>query len=670
MRPSRLVLPLLVIVAAGLRAQTSVPVLFAPVPAQRLLTGDPAVTIDLRNHFTVPGLANGTRFVQFDTTFGRFNVELRTDIAPRHAANFLTYVAAGAYTNSFIHRTATFDNGATSIVQGGGYVYRVPFAVAEIAKLAPVALEYNLANARGTLSAARTSDINSATCEWFFNTRDNSTILGPANNSGYSVFGRVVGTGMTIVDQIAALPRYGRGAPFNEIPLRNYSSGEHNESNIVAINSVREVTLYPAGAAPAIIAISGQSSAPAIASAEVSGTVLTLRALAAGSADVTVRLTDTNGNAAQATIAVTVEALRPVFAAQPVSQTIAAGGTVVFSAPASGGPFYLWQKNGVDLDGARSSTLVIRNATAADAGAYRCRAANGGGSEISEPATLTVVNASPADTARLVNLAVRTNAGTGAETLIVGFALGGAGAAGAKPLLVRGVGPSLTQFGLGGVLADPIANVFQGSATVASNDNWGGDATVAARAAQVGAFQLAGGASLDAALAFSPAPDSYTVQITGRNNGTGVALAEIYDATVPAAFAATTPRLTNVSARTRVGAGGDILIAGFVIGGATAKTVLIRAIGPALEGFGVSGVLADPRLQLFSGATLVRENNDWGGDAQLTAVGSAIGAFAVANGASKDAMLLVTLPPGGYTAQVSGADGGTGVALVEVYEVP
>lgn len=664
---------MLVCGATALRAQTSVPSVFAAVPPVGLAPGGAATVIELRNHVIVPGLANGTRFVQFDTTLGRFNVELRTDAAPRHAQNFLNYTAAGAYTRTFIHRAASFEGGAVSIVQGGGYTYAVPFATAEIPKVAPIALEYSLANARGTLAAARTTDINSATSEWFFNTRDNSTILGPNNGGGYSVFGRVVGTGMTVVDQIAALPRYNasgvRGA-FGEIPLRNSPVGTFNETHLIAINSVREVALFPGGSLPAILEITAQSSAPAVATAEIAGTTLTIRPLAGGTANVAVRVSDTNGNVAQTVVAVTVASGLPVFTTQPVSQTVATGSAVVLSAVAAGAPAFVWQRNGENIPGATNPTLVIRGATAADAGTYRCRAANTDGSATSDPATLAVVNATPADTGRLINLAVRTNAGTGAETLIVGFAVGGAGTSGPKPLLVRGVGPSLAQFGLTGVLADPSATVFQGTATVVTNDNWGGAAAIADRAAQVGAFQLAAADSLDAALAFSPAPESYTVQITGRNNGTGIALAEIYDATALASFVAATPRLTNVSARTRVGTGGDILIAGFVVGGTTAKTVLIRAIGPTLADFGVTGALADPRLQLFSGTTLLRENNDWGGDAQLTTVGGSVGAFALANATSKDAVLLVTLAPGSYTAQVAGADGGTGVALVEVYEVP
>jgi hypothetical protein len=124
-----------------------------------------------------------------------------------------------------------------------------------------------------------------------------------------------------------------------------------------------------------------------------------------------------------------------------------------------------------------------------------------------------------------------------------------------------------------------------------------------------------------------------------------------------------------VSARTRVGTGDDILIAGFSISGSTNRTVLIRAIGPTLATFNVPGALANPRLELYSGANRILENDDWGGTAVLTTAFSAVAAFALPAD-SRDAAILVTLAPGSYTAQVSGVGSTTGVALVEVYEVP
>ena len=146
-------------------------------------------------------------------------------------------------------------------------------------------------------------------------------------------------------------------------------------------------------------------------------------------------------------------------------------------------------------------------------------------------------------------------------------------------------------------------------------------------------------------------------------------MAEVYDATPSGTYSPSIPRIVNISARVQVGTGGDILIAGFVIGGATSETVLIRASGPALAAFGVAGTLSDPQLQLYSGQTVLGENAGWGGNAQIANVAKSVGAFPWTAG-SDDSALLVTLPPGAYTAQVAGLSGDTGVALIEVYEVP
>jgi len=143
--------------------------------------------------------------------------------------------------------------------------------------------------------------------------------------------------------------------------------------------------------------------------------------------------------------------------------------------------------------------------------------------------------------------------------------------------------------------------------------------------------------------------------------GSGVVLVELYDA-----GAGNSPRLANVSARNHVGTGGDLLIAGFVVDGVGPKSVLIRAVGPTLAAFGVQGTLADPKLQIFQGERLVAENDDWS-PSLATAFGR-VGAFSLVAG-SLDAALTLTLQPGAYTAQITGVNGGTGEALVEIYEL-
>ncbi|HUR59424.1 MAG TPA: Ig-like domain-containing protein, partial [Opitutaceae bacterium] len=126
--------------------------------------------------------------------------------------------------------------------------------------------------------------------------------------------------------------------------------------------------------------------------------------------------------------------------------------------------------------------------------------------------------------------------------------------------------------------------------------------------------------------------------------------------------------LRNLSTRGQVGTGGNILIAGFVVGGGAPKQVLIRAIGPSLAPFGVTGALADPQLEIFNGTVRIASNDNWAGDAATQTAAGQAGAFPLALG-SLDSVLLMTLPPGSYTAQVSGVAARTGVALVEIYDV-
>jgi hypothetical protein len=233
-------------------------------------------------------------------------------------------------------------------------------------------------------------------------------------------------------------------------------------------------------------------------------------------------------------------------------------------------------------------------------------------------------------------------------------------------VLIRGVGPTLTQYGVGGVLADPQLKLFNAAGTrIDQNDDWGGSAVLANAFAAVNDFALPAN-SKDAALVVALPLDGYTAQVNGAGNSTGVALIEAYetDTATPAA------RFTALSARNQVGTGDNTLIAGFVVTGNAPKTLLIRAIGPTLANYGVGGVLADPQLALFDHlSTKIAENDNWSGTTTLSDAFTATQAFPLpAN--SKDAALLVTLQPGLYSAQVSGVGGTTGVALIEVYQMP
>ena len=268
--------------------------------------------------------------------------------------------------------------------------------------------------------------------------------------------------------------------------------------------------------------------------------------------------------------------------------------------------------------------------------------------------------------ARLANISNRAQVGTGDDILIPGFVIEGTTA---KQMLIRAVGPTLADFGVAGVLEDPILRVFNDTQEIASNDDWGlaaDPAELAAAFVATGAFGLPPD-SKDAAVLVTLQPGVYTAQVSGVGNTTGVAIVEVYD-TEPENAAS---RLVNISGRAQVGTGGDILIPGFVVGGATDRQFLIRAVGPTLAGFGVEGTLQDPTLTLFQGSTQIAANDNWGSApnaAAIQAAATAIGAFHLLGG-SADAALLITLQPGAYTVQVSGVGNTTGVTLVEVYEV-
>ena len=284
-------------------------------------------------------------------------------------------------------------------------------------------------------------------------------------------------------------------------------------------------------------------------------------------------------------------------------------------------------------------------------------------------ATLTIV-ISGVPSSQIVNFAARAISGPGSQSLIMGFVVAGDG----KSLLVRGIGPGLTPYGVQNALADPFLTLFGPNGIVGTNDDWQttlsgqSDSTrVAATAALVGAFPLPNG-SKDSALLLTVNNGAHTTGLLRPNSTTGVALTEIYDIDrLPGS------RLTNVSARMNVTAGEGTLIAGLVIVGNAPKTLLIRGVGPTLALFGVTGVLADPTIAVFSGANQIASNDNWetgtSTAAQLIAASTPVGAFALQAG-SKDAALLITLQPGTYTVQVTGVANTTGVALIEVYDVP
>lgn len=298
---------------------------------------------------------------------------------------------------------------------------------------------------------------------------------------------------------------------------------------------------------------------------------------------------------------------------------------------------------------------------------WSASAATGG-----NPGGFTIDGPTTSD-ARLLNLSTRGRSLTGADALVPGFVLGGTGT---KQLLIRAVGPTLSNFGVTGVHADPSLTLkrfdvaSQNFVDVASNDDWSDSADAAAiisLASTLGAFALDEG-SADAAIVAELSPGSYTV-VTGSPDGdTGTAIVELYDGDV----GSPATRLLNISTRGYIEAETSPLVSGFVISEEGPRSVLIRAIGPTLSDYGVTGVLADPQLTLFLNGTALFTNDNWSDFSDATGivtVGSAVGAFSL-DSSSSDAAMLVTLAPGVYTARADSANTTSGIALIEIYLVP
>ncbi len=441
----------------------------------------------------------------------------------------------------------------------------------------------------------------------------------------------------------------------------------------------QSATVTAGGSTSFTVAVSG-SPTPTLQwmknSTAISGATtatLTLNSVqASDGANYTVVATNSAGSTTSnpATLTVTAAATAPVITLQPRSQTATIGDSVTLSATVTGATSYQWQKGGAAIGGATSASYTLASVGTSDAGDYTLTATNAQGSAVSGVATLTISTNSPTGPAAwLSNLSVRSNMASG-QTLIVGFTVAG----GAENVLLRAVGPTLATvfpqfFPASSVMADPRISFYPSGASTATmtNDDW--DPSVGQTIASLGAFPLPPG-SKDAAVVSAVNGANNTAWVQGT--GSGTVLVEAY-----ALGSTNTPRLSNVSARNHVGTGADILIAGFVLKGTGTKKLLIRGIGPGLvyvfpQFFSASAVLADPKLEIHDSAgALVTTNNDW--DVSLLSAFDAVGAYHFQTG-SKDAAIIVDLPASAagtsYTAQVSGADGGTGEGVVEVYELP
>jgi sugar lactone lactonase YvrE len=258
-------------------------------------------------------------------------------------------------------------------------------------------------------------------------------------------------------------------------------------------------------------------------------------------------------------------------------------------------------------------------------------------------------------TSKLVNISTRLNILTGEDVLDSGVIIVGSGT---KTILIRGLGPSLADGGLEGVLADPIIELHGGSNNeiLASNDNWKNNQQL-----EIEATGIAPTKDAEAALITSLGAGAYTVIERGKQSTTGIGLLEIYD------LAGTDAELVNMSTRGFVDTGSNVMIVGFIAQNTAGGSgeFLVRALGPSLGAAGVSDPLADPVLELHdSNGTLIGSNDNWRSDQQ-----SEIEATGIPPTNDAEAAILANLLPGPYTGIESGRDGGTGIGLVEVYNL-
>jgi uncharacterized protein GlcG (DUF336 family) len=255
---------------------------------------------------------------------------------------------------------------------------------------------------------------------------------------------------------------------------------------------------------------------------------------------------------------------------------------------------------------------------------------------------------------KLANISTRVAAGAGDNRLIGGFIVTGTVS---KKVIVRAIGPSLSDSGLSSALADPILELHDSSgALIATNDNWGDTQEL-----EVNATGIAPPNELESAIIRNLAPGAYTAVVTGKDGGTGTALVEVYDLS-PSADST----LANISTRGAVGPQSDVMIGGFIVNGTTGSTrVLVRTAGPSLVAAGVPDAMPDPTLELRDlNGTLIASNDNWREGPELEIEESKL-----APSNDLESAIITTLPSGPYTAIIHEHNGASGIGLFEVYNL-
>lgn len=552
-------------VAQALTAKpNAAPVVTSPIASYQQYHQTTRV-IDLTTSFTDP---DASAAVKLTTSLGAMNFTLDGSTAPLTVANFLNYVNSGRYfitdpttkqqASLFVHRAVS-----GFVIQSGGFLGTVnPDGTGNVQASAvptfpPVKNEPLISNTRGTIAMAKLGgDPNSATSQWFINLVDNSANL-DGQNGGFTVFGKVAGNGMSVADAIAALPKVNAGSPFDSLPVRNYTSP--NLIKVPNLVSIPEFTQI------APLRFTATSSDTNVATAAVSETRLLVSAANPGTAQVTVTATDLDGATHSQIFTVTVVAApgRLVNVATRlqvgtnenvlIAGFIVKGGTskrllVRGIGPSSGVAGALanpvlelhdsngaltsnddWGSNSnkqeiIDTGIAPASPLesaILMTVPSNDTGvAYTAvlQGVNGG-------TGIGVVEAYDLDSgagSTILNVSTRGRVETGDGVLFGGFIIGGSEA---KWILVRGIGPSLTDSGVTGALANPTIELHDGNgATIDANDDW----QMSPQASDIQKSGIAPSNPKESAMLNLLPPSFYTAIIRGVNNTTGIGSVEVY----------------------------------------------------------------------------------------------------------------------------------------------
>jgi cyclophilin family peptidyl-prolyl cis-trans isomerase len=564
---------LIVLVALSptrLFGQNVVPTVTAQIADSTLLEGAPAEVVTLTDFFTDPD----TSGVRLTTVLGNIDLALYDQRTPITVANFKNYINSGRYfvtdpttgepASSFIHRSVVIPD--PFVIQGGGYlstvnpsdpVHALP---TQVTAFPAIVNEPDISNTRGTIAMAKlANNPNSATSQWFINLDDNLFL--DTDNGGFTVFGRVIGDSLTVVDAIADVPIFNFGSPFETLPLRNFTSGLPTPDNLVTIPAISYISS---------LIFTATSSDSTLATATISGANLLVAPKKQGTATITVTATDSDGAQVSQSFDVTIVP-NPVHLANISTRafvgtdadvliggfivrgdapkrvilrasgpSLAAGGITNFLADpklevhdSTGATIASndnWQTDPnqqtvADLDlapGDPNEAAILLTLPANSTGIGYTVIVSGAGTGTGIGLVeLYDMDSSPGSD--VLNISTRGDVQTGDGVMIGGFIVSGAGS---QRVLVRAIGPSLGVLGIDNPLGDPTLTLFDSQGMqIDFNDNWEDNPAKT----EIEATNLAPGDPNEAALLPTLSPGGYTAIVSGAGSDpTGTALVEAY----------------------------------------------------------------------------------------------------------------------------------------------